>query len=181
MHPGIWNGHTHSLWLWGFGNIKIQAPGLSLYETRWLWRHLCQQDTGHSSTCRTAQWTSSWAAQKIDHSWNAWATQCLPFCILFCSILMWFYVVHLILFVTLNVCEYVCMCTQVCVCIYIYIYTYTHTHTYINTHTHTHTHTPPPPIINHLIHHLFIKIHDQLHVLAMLSHPLALYNLQLLK
>ena len=34
MRAGIWNGPPHSLWLWGFGHIKIQAPGSSIYETR---------------------------------------------------------------------------------------------------------------------------------------------------
>jgi hypothetical protein len=120
-----WNGLTRSFWLWGFGNIKIQAPGLSPYETRWLWRHLCQQDTGHRSTCRTAQWMSSWAAQKIDHSSNAWTTQCPPFhilvySILFYSILFYSNVVHFILFVRLNVSE--------CVC----VHTHTHRHTHIH-------------------------------------------------
>jgi hypothetical protein len=32
------------------------------------------------------------------------------------------------------------------------------------------------PIINHRTQHLFITIHNQLHVLAMLSHPQAEYN-----
>jgi hypothetical protein len=36
MQTGIWNSLTCSLWLWGFGHTKIQAPGSSFYETRWL-------------------------------------------------------------------------------------------------------------------------------------------------
>jgi len=66
MQAGIGNSLTHSLWLWGFGHMKIQVSGLTFYETRWLWRHLCQQDTALCSRCQTAEWMSSRAAQKID-------------------------------------------------------------------------------------------------------------------
>ena len=38
----------------GFGHIKTQPPGSSFYESRWLWRHLCQQDTVHCSKCGAA-------------------------------------------------------------------------------------------------------------------------------
>lgn len=34
MQAGIWNSLAHYLWLWGFGLFKIQAPGLSFYETK---------------------------------------------------------------------------------------------------------------------------------------------------
>jgi hypothetical protein len=44
--------------LWDWGHIKIQAPGLSFYKTRWLSRHLCQQDTALCSCCATAEWVS---------------------------------------------------------------------------------------------------------------------------
>ena len=56
---------------WNFGHIKIREPGLSFYETRWLWRHICQQDTALRSRCRTAEWMSWGAAQKIDPGCNA--------------------------------------------------------------------------------------------------------------
>ena len=56
IQVGIWNSLPHSLWLWGFGHIKTQAPGSSFYKTRWLWRHLCQQETALCSRCDPAKW-----------------------------------------------------------------------------------------------------------------------------
>ena len=82
MQAGIWNGLTHSFWLQGFGHIKIQTSGLSLDETRWLWRHLCQQDAAFCSRCRTPEWIICRTAQKINHGWSARVTRCPPFCIL---------------------------------------------------------------------------------------------------
>jgi ribosomal protein S27AE len=73
---------SHIFWLWGFGNFKIQAPGSTFYETRWLWEHFCQHDTSLCSRCGTAERMSSRAAQKIEHSWSVWVTGCPPFCIL---------------------------------------------------------------------------------------------------
>jgi len=46
----------HILCDWGLGHLKIQAPGLSFYKTRWLSRHPCQQDTTLCSCCATAEW-----------------------------------------------------------------------------------------------------------------------------
>jgi hypothetical protein len=74
MQGGIWSSLTCSLRLWGFGQIKIQAPGTLFYETRWLWRYLCQQDTALCSRCRTAEWMKQRAAQKIDNNQSAWVT-----------------------------------------------------------------------------------------------------------
>ena len=34
---------------------RFRYVGSSSYDTRWLWRHLCQQDTAHCSRCRTAE------------------------------------------------------------------------------------------------------------------------------
>jgi len=83
MQTGIWNSLKHSLWLWGFGHIKLPALGLSIYETRWFWRYLCQQNTALCLRCGTAEWMSSKAAQKTDHSQSVCVNRFPPFCIRF--------------------------------------------------------------------------------------------------
>jgi len=86
MQTGIWNSLAHSLWLCGFGQIKIQAPGLSFSETRWLWRHVCQQDTALCSRSGTADWMSSGATWKFDHGRSARVTWCPTISTVFYSV-----------------------------------------------------------------------------------------------
>ena len=85
MQASIWNHLAHSLCVWSLSHFKIQALGLSFYETRWLRRHLHQQDTALFSKCGTAEWMSSRATQKIDHGCSTWITWCPHFYILFSS------------------------------------------------------------------------------------------------
>jgi len=107
MQAGIGNSLTRSLWLWDFGHIKRQVPGLTFYETRWLWRHLCQQDTALCSRCQTAEWMRSRAAQKIDQDCVCGSLRAHPsvfYSVLFYSILFLFYsimTVHSILLLSI--------------------------------------------------------------------------------
>jgi hypothetical protein len=59
---------------------------LSFYETRWLWGHLCQQDTALCSRWRAAECVNIRAAWKIGNGRSGWVTEVLS-CILFYSIL----------------------------------------------------------------------------------------------
>ena len=65
MPASFRNSLTFSLRRWGFGQIKIQTPGSSLYTTRRIWRHLCQQDTILCSKCETVRCRKIRAAQMI--------------------------------------------------------------------------------------------------------------------
>lgn len=65
MQAGIWNGLTHTFWLQGFGHFKIQTSGLSFYDTRWQWRHLCQQVAAFCSRCGTPEWWAKWLRKRL--------------------------------------------------------------------------------------------------------------------
>jgi hypothetical protein len=54
--------------------LEIQPLGSPFYATRWLLRHLSQQDTAHCSWCRAAKCMNKSAAQKFKCGWSAWVT-----------------------------------------------------------------------------------------------------------
>jgi hypothetical protein len=89
MQAGIWNGLIHSLWLWSFSHIKILVPESWLHETRWLWGHVCQQDTALCSRYGAAECMSQRAAQNNSNSQSIGATvvPTLPYSLQFYSIL----------------------------------------------------------------------------------------------
>jgi hypothetical protein len=55
---------SHVFWLWRFGHMKIQAAESTFCLTRWLWRHLCQQDVALCSKCGAAESMNIRAAQR---------------------------------------------------------------------------------------------------------------------
>jgi len=85
LQAGIWDGLTLSLKLWCFSHIEIQAPALSLYATRWLWRHLCWQYVAVCSRSGAAEWMSSRSAQGSITAKVYGSMPTLLYSILFCT------------------------------------------------------------------------------------------------
>jgi len=76
---------SHVLCDCGFGHIKIPAPEMIFYETRWLKTHFYQQDTALCSRCGAARCMNIRAAQRIQYGWSAWVTT-VPALLVFYSI-----------------------------------------------------------------------------------------------